>query len=159
MNAAICLNDPEAVAEIRRHSPGARVNLCLGGKGSRLDAGPVPLEVEIVSTSDGRFELEDRRSHLASVSGDRFDMGPSAVVRHAGLRILLTSHRTPPFDLGQWRSQAVEPESLDVIVVKAAVAHRRAYDPIASRMIWVDTPGPCTSRLDRLPFRFPADPG
>jgi len=48
--------------------------------------------------------------------------------------------------------------------VKAAVAHRRAYDPIAARMLWVDTPGPCTSNLRSLPYRrihrpiFPLDP-
>lgn len=40
-----------------------------------------------------------------------------------------------------------------VIGVKAAVAHRQAYDPIAARMFWVDTPGPCRSNLKTLPFR------
>ena len=33
------------------------------------------------------------------------------------------------------------------------VAHRRAYDPIAARMLWVDTPGPCSSNLRSLPYR------
>ena len=114
--------------------------------------------------SDGKFELEDKQSHLASMCGDRFDMGPCAVVRHPALTILLTSRRTPPFDLGQWRSQGIEPRELSVIVVKAAVAHRRAYDPIATRMLWVDTPGPCSSNLRAFPYRhvrrpiFPLDP-
>lgn len=45
--------------------------------------------------------------------------------------MLLTSRRTPPFDLGQWRSQGVEPEDLFVVGVKAAIEHRPAYDPIA----------------------------
>ena len=85
--------------------------------------------------------------------GDAFDMGQCAVVRHAGLTILLTSRKTPPFDLGQWRSQSIDPARLSVIAVKAAVAHRRAYDPIAARMLWVNTPGPCTSDLRALPFR------
>lgn len=151
-NAAICLNDPESVSRLTRLDIGDRIELAIGGKGSRLDPGPLRLGVELVSRSDGRFSLEDRQSHLASVSGDQFDMGPSAVVRHAGLTILLTSKKTPPFDLGQWRSQGIELTELDVIVVKAAVAHRRVYDPIAARMWWVDTPGPCTSRLERLPF-------
>lgn len=152
-NAAICLNDPECVSRLSGLKIGGRTELAIGGKGSRLDPGPLHLEVELVSRSDGRFALEDRQSHLASVSGDQFDMGPSAVVRHEGLTILLTSKKTPPFDLGQWRSQGIEPTELDVVVVKAAVAHRRVYDPIAVRMWWVDTPGPCTSRLERLPFR------
>jgi microcystin degradation protein MlrC len=67
--------------------------------------------------------------------------------------ILLTSRKTPPFDLGQWRSQGLEPKSFSFIGVKAAVAHRRVYDPIAARMLWVDTPGPCTSNLRSLPYR------
>ena len=37
--------------------------------------------------------------------------------------------------------------------MKAAVAHRRAYDPIAARMFWVDTPGPCSSNLKTLPYK------
>jgi microcystin degradation protein MlrC len=81
-------------------------------------------------------------------------MGPSAVVRHGSASILLTSRRTPPFDLGQWRSQGIAPEKMFVIVVKAAVAHRRAYDPIAAASYWVGTPGPCSSDLRSLPYRY-----
>ena len=48
-------------------------------------------------------------------------MGQTAVVRHRGLTILLTSKRLAPMDLGQWRSQGIDPEKLSVIGVKAAV--------------------------------------
>ena len=37
--------------------------------------------------------------------------------------------------------------------MKAAVAHRRAYDPIAKGSYTVTTPGPCTSALTTLPYR------
>jgi microcystin degradation protein MlrC len=162
-NAAICINDPAAVQRLTSLDIGAKVALPIGGRGSRIDAGPLTLEVELLRRGDGKFELEDKQSHLASMCGDRFDMGQCAVVRHGGLTILLTSRKTAPFDLGQWRSQGIEPKSLSVIAVKAAVAHRRAYDPIAARMLWVDTPGPCTGNLRSLPYRkirrpiFPLD--
>jgi microcystin degradation protein MlrC len=162
-NCAVCLNDPEAVARLATKRIGSTHTLELGGKGSRLDAGPLELKVKLVSRRAGRFELEDKNSHLASMCGNAFDMGPCAVVRHEGVTILLTSRRTPPFDLGQWRSQGIEPTKLSVIGVKAAMAHRRAYDKIASRMLWVDTPGPCSSNLKTLPFHkvkrpvFPLD--
>ena len=151
-NAAVCLNDPEAVRALQTDSIGTKKTLAIGGRGSRLDAGPFSLEVELVSRSDGRFELEDKQSHLVSMSGNVFEMGPCAVVRHKGIFILLTSNKTPPFDLGQWRSQGIEPAKLSVIGVKAAVAHRRAYDAIARQMLWVDTPGPCSSNLKTLPY-------
>ena len=148
-NGAICICDPQAVSALEA---GAR-NIQLGGKGSRLDPGPLELEVELIALNDGRFELEDKNSHLASMCGDVFDMGRCAVVKHAGITILITSVKTPPFDLGQWHSQGIEVENLSVVAVKAAVAHRRAYDKIAARMLWVDTPGPCSSNLDALPYR------
>lgn len=163
-NAAIAINDPEAVRYLSSLRVGTRATLPIGGKGSRLDPGPCTLEVELLRTSDGNFELIDKQSHLAAMAGDHFHMGPCAVVRHAGrLTILLTTRKTPPFDLGQWRSQGVDPTTLSVIVVKAAVAHRRVYDPIAARMFWVDTAGPCSSNLRSLPFEhvqrpiFPLD--
>jgi len=163
-NAAVCINDPAAVESLKDLAIGDTMKLPLGGKGSRLDEGPLVLDVTLVSRRDGRFALEDKQSHLASMCGDAFDMGPCAVVRHEGITLLLTSHKTPPFDLGQWRSQGIEPEKMSVIGVKAAVAHRRAYDKFASRMLWADTPGPCRSELRKLPFRkvrrpvFPLDP-
>ena len=80
-------------------------------------------------------------------------MGPSAVVRIDGVTVLLTSRRTPPFDLGQLRSQGIIPEKLTAIGVKAAVAHRRAYDPIARGSYTVATPGPCSSALANIPYR------
>lgn len=157
------LADAEAVAALRGVPQGASLELALGGKGSRLDLGPVLLEVTKLSESDGRFTLEDRNSHLAAMGGVNIDMGPCALVRHRGITILLTTKKTPPFDLGQWRSQGVDPERLSIIGVKAAVAHRRAYDPIATASFTVQTRGPCTSDLTALPYRrlrrpiFPLD--
>ncbi len=152
-NAVIVINDPQAVQALRDIPVGATARIGIGGKGWRLDAGPAQLDVQLVSRSDGRFTLEDSRSHLASMLGNRIDMGPCAVVRHRGITILLTSRRTPPFDLGQLRSQGIEPQRAAVIVVKAAVAHRQAYDPIARACYWVDVPGPCGSDLKQLPYR------
>jgi microcystin degradation protein MlrC len=84
--------------------------------------------------------------------GSQVEMGPCALVQHRGVVILLTSRPTAPFDLGQWRSQGVAPEQLFAIGVKAAVAHRQAYDPIARASLYVQTPGPCCTNLRLLPF-------
>ena len=162
-NAAVIIDDADAVRAFERVPIGGSLSLAIGGKGSPLDEGPVPLALALVSRSDGRFVLEDRNSHLAAMQGVNIDMGRCAVVRADGVAILLTSRKTPPFDLGQLRSQGIEPTSLSIIGVKAAVAHRRAYDPIAAASYWVRTPGPCSSDLRSLPYRrvrrpiFPLD--
>jgi microcystin degradation protein MlrC len=149
----VVINDPHAVAALQDLPPGSTRRVAIGGRGWVSDAGPVERPVTLLSRSDGNFELEDVNSHLASMSGTHFDMGPCAVVQAEGVTLLLTSHKTPPFDLGQLRSQGLEPASFDLIGVKAAVAHRRAYDPIARASFSVDTPGPCTNNLRSLPWR------
>ncbi len=162
-NSAVVIDDPVAVAELAARPIGWRGSLTFGGRSDPRFDSPVECEVELLSTSDGRFTLEDRHSHLASMCGTQIDMGPCAVIRHVGIRVLLTSRKTPPFDLGQLRSQGIIPESLSVIGVKAAVAHRRAYDPITKHSHTVNTLGPCTSDLRSLPFEqirrpiFPLD--
>lgn len=152
--AAVCLWDPAAVDQVQSLRAGEIVKLSLGGRGSHFDAGPIELDCQLVRVGDGLFELEDKQSHLASVCGDRFNMGRFAVVQHQGMTILLTSHRTPPMDLRQWRHAGIDPEKMSVIAVKAAVAHRQAYDRIATRHDSVATPGPCQSLLSRFPYRM-----
>ncbi|MCR8726044.1 M81 family metallopeptidase [Frigidibacter sp. ROC022] len=162
--ALVVISDPAAVAALDGTPPGGRRTLSIGGKGSPFDPGPVELEVTLVSTSDGEFDLEDRQSHMVASQGTHFSMGPTAVVRSGGVTIMLTSHKTPPNDLAQLRSQGLEPTEFLAIGVKAAVAHRRAYDKIAAGSYTVATPGPCTSDLKSLPYRklrrpiYPLDP-
>lgn len=162
-NAAVIINDPDAVAGLADVPLGGRATVPIGGKGNPFDAGPLALDLELVHRSDGRFDLEDLHSHLIASQGRHIDMGPSAVVRHRGITILLTTHKTPPNDLGQWRSQGIDPEDFAVIGIKAGVAHRRAYDPIAAASFNVATPGPCASDPAALPYRrlrrpvFPLD--
>jgi microcystin degradation protein MlrC len=153
-SSAVVINDPAAVQSVSCLRVGESTRVSLGGKDSRLGAGPLELKVELISTSSGRFELEDKQSHLAARTGSFVEMGPCALVCCEGVRILLTTQKTPPFDLGQLRSQGIEPECCSVIGVKAAVAHRRAYDKIAAHSITVSTPGPCAGDLKLLPFQY-----
>ncbi|MGB3634858.1 MAG: M81 family metallopeptidase [Rubrobacteraceae bacterium] len=151
-DAGLIIQDAEAVRSLQDASPGEHQALTIGGKSGELGSEPLTLEVELVSTSDGRFVIEDRQSPLASMLGEEIDMGPCIVIRHEGVTVLLTSHRTPPFDLGQWRSQGVDPEELFAIGIKASVEHKRAYDPIARASYTVNLPGPCPQDLSSLPY-------
>ena len=149
--AGVAIADAKSVQALQDVAIGAKVTLDIGGS-SPLDPGPVTLEVQLISRSDGVFELEDKNSHLVGSLGKIIRMGPCAVVKHRGLTILLTSKKLPPFDLGQWRSQGINPEELSMIGVKAAVGHRVAYGKIMSEEFTVNTSGPCTSDITRLPY-------
>ncbi len=77
---------------------------------------------------------------------------------------MLTTRRHPPFSLGQLTSLGLHPEAARVIVVKAAVAYKAAYGPIAGTIIEVDTPGLTASNPARYSYRkirrpiLPLDP-
>jgi microcystin degradation protein MlrC len=153
-DALLAINDPATVQAAEALGAGQTGSFCVGGKECDLGGAPVCGDFEVLRTGDGLFVLEDPNSHLASMCGNRFDMGRCAVLKRAGTTILVTSRKTPPFDLGQWRSQGIEPGDFRVIGVKAAVAHQRAYTPIAKALIWADTPGPCSGNVATLPYRL-----
>lgn len=165
--ACVVIADPVAVAALADATPGEVRRMALGaGLGGGIGDLPVEAEVRFLRRSDGRFAFEDRQNHLAASQGAGYDMGPCAVVGiDPGITVLLTSRATPPFDLGQLRSQGIVPEAQRVIAVKAAVGHRRAYDPIAAGSYTVTTPGHCTSNPALLPYRrlrrpvWPVTPG
>ena len=160
----VVIADPGTVRDLEGTPIGGTKRVRLGGKGSTLDPGPVDLEVEVLGRTDGAFTLEDRQSHLAALNGVHVSMGPCVTVRAGPVTILVTSIKTAPFDLGQLRTQGIVPETIRFVGVKAAVAHRRAYDRVAAASYWVTTPGPCVSDSTLLPFRqirrpvFPLDP-
>jgi microcystin degradation protein MlrC len=149
--AAIC--DPAAVAALAGQRLGGRHRLAIGGRGYAGDAGPVARDWEFLSSSAGRFTLEEPASPLAALFGQTIDMGRCVVLRNGRVNVLVTSRPTPPWDLGQWRSQGLAPERARVIAVKSAIAHRLAYARIAAAWLSVDTPGPCPTDVDTIAYR------
>ena len=152
-DAAVVINDPQAAGACHGVGVGERLRLPVGGKVDAHHGPTLDLDLELLHLSDGRFELENPNSHLASLVGRHVDMGPCAVARHRGVRVLLTSLKTPPMDLGQLRSQGIEPEGLRMVGIKAAISHKAAYDPILRASFYVDTPGMGSSDLRRFPYR------
>ena len=148
----VIINDPEAAANAHTAVIGDELTLDIGGKVDDRHGPTLTLSVEVQNLTDGRFTLENEKSHLASLLGRNIDMGPSAVARHRGVRIVLTSMKTPPMDLGQLRSQGIVPEELQMIGIKAAIAHKAAYDPILHKSFYVDTPGLGSSDLRTFPY-------
>ena len=147
------INDPEAVKICHQKNISEEIVLEIGAKFDNFHGNPIKLKAIIEHLSDGKFELENKKSHLASMMGVNINMGLCAVLKNEKLTLLLTSIKTPPMDLGQLKSQGINPEDAKFIIIKAAVSHKDAYDPIASKSFYIDSQGLCTSNLKRLPFK------
>jgi microcystin degradation protein MlrC len=149
VGAVVVLHDPDAVHAARQAGPGGRFECAVGGRVDRLHGDPVLVRGVVRSLHDGTW-VEDQPRH----GGRRLnDQGPTAVVAIDGPNsLVLNSRRTPPFSLGQITSLGIDPARQAILVVKAAVAYKAAYGPIAARVIEVDTPG--LTAIDPLRFRF-----
>ncbi len=136
----VVLWDAESVQTCLRVGVGEEVALSVGGKTDRLHGKPVPIRGRVRLIHDGHFvETEPRHG------GQKYhNQGLTAVVElaspHRAL-VVLTSRRQTPFSLHQLLSLGVQPQGMRIIVVKAAIAYRAAYEPIAGEIIEVDTPG------------------
>jgi microcystin degradation protein MlrC len=159
--AVIVLYDPAAVAEACRAGLGGEFEGFVGGKTDRWHGEPVLLRGTVGCLHGGAW-VEDEPRH----GGHRHnDQGPTAVIEtRTGTLVVLDSLRTPPFSLGQLTSLGIDPASRSILVLKAAVAYKAAYAPIAAEVIEVDTPGLTAIDPARFTYQhrrrplFPLDP-
>lgn len=134
----VVLFDPEAVNACIQAGVRGRVNLTVGGKSDEMHGSPVQICGRVRLIHDGYYEETEPRH-----GGGRYhDQGTTSVVEIEGRNlIVLTSKRQTPFSLHQLLSLGIDPTQMKIIVVKAAIAYRAAYEPIAGKIIEVDTPG------------------
>lgn len=161
------LFDPDAVAEACRTGVGGRFCLAVGGKTDNLHGDPVPIEGIVKLIYDGKY-MEAAARH----GGMRYlNQGPTAVIELDNAAadepsfVLVNSKRHPPFSLGQLTSAGIQTERQEILVVKAAVAFRAAYEPVAGTIIEVDTPGLTAVNPNRFDYErvrtdlfLPGDP-
>jgi microcystin degradation protein MlrC len=136
--SVVCLYAPDEVRQCARAGVGAEVSLLVGGKVDELHGEPVAVTGTVRLLHDGTYvETEVRHG------GRRVNhMGPAALVELPGEnKLVLTSQRHPPFSLGALTCLGVRPEEERVLVVKAAIAYRAAYAPIAGTIVESATPG------------------
>lgn len=146
----IVLKDPEAVQACARAGVGAQISLKVGGKTDNMHGSPVPIQGHLQTLTDGHF-IETRPMHGG---GRFFYQGLTAVVeteqKHT---IVLTSLPMGPGSLEQVRSAGITPEHKQIIVAKGVVAPRGAYEPIAAKIILVNTPGATDADLSRWQYK------
>lgn len=133
----VILCDPPCVQSCVQNGVGHKVSLRVGGKADSQHGDPVSIQGTVRLIHDGHFiETEPRHG------GQRnHDQGLTAVVTVDDSLVVLTSKRQTPFSLHQLYSLGIDPERMRMIVVKAAIAYRAAYEPIAGKIVEVDTPG------------------
>jgi microcystin degradation protein MlrC len=148
--------DPQAVQQAVKIGVGGEFDMLVGGKSDKLHGDPIRIRGEVQLIYDGEY-IETAIRH----GGRRYlDQGLTAVIHAEGSTpdlpnvVLLNSKRHTPFSLGQLTSAGIVPERQKILVVKAAVAFRAAYEPIARTIIEVDTPGLTAVNPKRFDYKY-----
>jgi microcystin degradation protein MlrC len=140
---------PDAVTAAKAAGVGAVLDVTVGGAVDAMHGDPVTVRGTVKSLHDGTW-VEREARHGGRRQNDQ---GHTAVLELPGDSLLvLNTFRTPPFSLGQLTSLGIDPKAARAIVVKAAVAYKAAYAPIAGEIVEVDTPGLTAINPARFPY-------
>ncbi|MBM3560857.1 MAG: microcystin degradation protein MlrC, partial [Alphaproteobacteria bacterium] len=85
--------------------------------------------------------------------GIRFRLGPTAVLRIGGVRVVVCSNRAQAGDRSILRHVGLEPAAQKIIGLKSSVHFRADYEPIAGKILVVVAPGSNTADTREIPYR------
>jgi len=147
--------EPEAAAAAFRAGVGQPFDMLVGGKADNLHGQPVRIRGRVRSLHLGQyFETEVRHA------GRRyFDMGLTAIIEAEGSApdlpnlVMLTTKPAIPLSIHQLTSCGIYPERMKILVVKGTIAPRPAYEPVAAKIIEVDSPGVTAVNPARFVFK------
>lgn len=142
-------HDPVFAKAAIEAGPGAGISGQLGGRGDpAFGGGPIPVSATVMRLSDGKYR---RKGPFAT--GTPGDLGPSALVDIAGIRVTVCTARMQPEDREQFRIFGITPESERVLAFKGINHFRADFEPIAGAVAFVDTGGLVSPDLRQFPYR------
>jgi microcystin degradation protein MlrC len=146
--ALVTLVAPEVVSQAQQLGVGAEWTGPLGGVRDQRFSQPLTLHVQVTNLFDARFVLT---GHLARNLA--IDMGPSAVLRHGNVHIVVTSRNGPHFAPELFRAAGLDPFAASVLVAKSPCGFRAAYAARARRIVVVRAPGCAPSDFWRYEYK------
>ncbi|WP_224814174.1 M81 family metallopeptidase [Hasllibacter sp. MH4015] len=155
------LIDADAAKTLQDVPVGESVSLAIGGKTApEFGGGPLQVTGRVMWRGEGRVVGDG-----PILGGQERSFGPTAVLRVAGVDVLIVSIAHQMLDLQQFRAFGIDPVAKSVVALKSMQHFRAAFAPIAGRIIVCDTGALCTTRYDLLPYQnvprpiFPLDRG
>jgi microcystin degradation protein MlrC len=136
-------------AEAAQHAGvGASLDMALGGRTHPAHGAPVegPWTVEALGT--GCFEATG-----PFYRGCRMDLGPMALVRREGVRVVVSSRKQQAADQAMFRHLGVDPAAARILALKSSVHFRADFGAIAREVLVVEAPGENVADPARLSYR------
>lgn len=132
--------DPATLKACVEAGAGAQLALQLGGTAGGPFKGPLTLQAQVVSVQQGRFTFTGPMSR-----GIALDIGPTVVLRAAGIDIVVAGSRHQVLDPGFFTHAGLDPTHYAVVVVKSSQHFRAAFGPMARTIVVIDSGDGLTS--------------
>jgi microcystin degradation protein MlrC len=144
------LIDPRAAALAHTLGTGVREHMSLGASAAQVGGGPVDGEFEVEQLGDGNIHCTGPMFHSWHLQ-----LGPMARLRHvaSGVRVVIASRKFQAADQALLRHVGIEPAQQAVLALKSSVHFRNDFEAMASEVLIVKSPGPCTLDPADLPWR------
>lgn len=153
------LIDPAAAASLQNAAAGDEVSIIIGGK-MAPDFGGGPLSVTGTVTWRGEGKVVGSGPILGGLERS---FGATAVLKVAGIDILIVSVAHQLLDLQQFEAFGIVPATMKTVALKSMQHFRAAFAPIAGRIVVCDSGALCTVNYRALNYEnvprpiFPID--
>lgn len=140
--------DAQAAAAAHAAGAGSKVTLKLGGRSGPVGVTPFEATFSVDKLGNGKMKTD------GAVSGGReIDVGPMALLRVDGIRIVVTSKRFQALDQAPFRHLGIEPAEQKILVLKSTCHYRAEFEPLAEHIIVVLAPGYYLADPTDYPFK------
>jgi microcystin degradation protein MlrC len=140
--------DAQAAAAAHAAGEGSKVTLKLGGHSGPVGVTPFEATFSVDKLGNGKMKTD------GAVSGGReIDVGPMALLRVDGIRIVVTSKRFQALDQAPFRHLGIEPAEQKILVLKSTCHYRAEFEPLAEHIIVVLAPGYYLADPTDYPFK------
>jgi microcystin degradation protein MlrC len=142
------LFDRETARQAFEAGAGAQIAVRLGGKTSPESGGPVETVAKVVWAGPKTFYVTGQMQ-----TGTLVNLGMTALLDIGEIRVSVVSDFAFAVDGDPFYIFGEKPEDYDVILLRSKTHFRDFYEPLAERILVVDTPdlGPADVRL--IPYR------
>jgi microcystin degradation protein MlrC len=141
------LIDPGSAKRAHEAGQGATIEFELGEISGVPGHVPLRGRFTVERLGDGQFTCTG-----PMFRGFRMTLGPMALLRQDGVRVVLASRKCQAADQEMFRHLGVEPARQRVVALKSSVHFRADFQPIAREVLVVRSPGPALADPADFPW-------
>jgi len=142
------LCDPKSAEAAHRAGVGAEISLGIGGWAGGAGNTPYHNSFEVEALGSGEFMATG-----PFYRGNKMQLGPMAVLKKNGVRVVLTSRKQQAADQAMLRHVGIEPTRQKILALKSSVHFRADFQPVAEEILIVAAPGANPVDNRDLPYK------